>query len=256
MRLSKKCLKYIQTQHARDKLHDVLNSFYEEKYSGSDRIVLYYQKLIRSPGSSQEAGVREMHPAKLLKVYYKLLMFWKALDQGRTPRLVSEQNEESNAKIKNRQGTHLGNKGMHLFTLLSVKSSFTMSCILIDRKVIMDLILGDKGRNIGEAQAGLYKTVRKLVEEDYMSVLKPFFDIERFETKTKNYVHFVTDGISVSALLGEECEPKPKACKTKRKRGEEDDEPTASSGSYEVRDGLDPGLCYLFCREVKYKCRR
>jgi hypothetical protein len=72
-------------------------------------------------------------------------------------------------------------------------------------------------RNIGEAHAGLYKTVRKLVTEDCMSVLKPFFDIEQFETRTKKYVHFKTDGISVSVLLGEECKPKPKACKTKRK---------------------------------------
>jgi hypothetical protein len=81
-----------------------------------------------------------------------------------------------------------------------------MSNILIDRKAIMDLILGDKGRNIGEAHAGLYKTVRKLVAEDYMSVLQPFFDIERFETRTKKYVHFITDGVSVSVLLGEECD--------------------------------------------------
>ena len=47
-----------------------------------------------------------------------------------------------------------------------------MSNILIDRSAIMDLILGDKGRRIGEAHAGLYKTVRKHVAEDYMSVLK------------------------------------------------------------------------------------
>jgi hypothetical protein len=52
--------------------------------------VLYYQKLIRSPDSSHEAGVREMHPAKVLKVYKKLLKFWKASDQGRTPRLDPE----------------------------------------------------------------------------------------------------------------------------------------------------------------------
>ena len=52
-----------------------------------------------------------------------------------------------------------------------------MSNILIDRKAIMDLILGDKGRNIGEAHAGLYKTVRKLVTEDYISVLKQFLTL-------------------------------------------------------------------------------
>jgi hypothetical protein len=147
---------------------------------------------------------------------------------------------------KDRQGTPSENKGMRFFTLLPVKSSFTMSNILIDRKAIMDLILGDKGRNIGEAHAGLYKTVRKLVAEDYMSVVKSFFDIERFETRTKKYVHFITDGISVSILFGEECEPKPKAHKIKRKRSEEDDEPTILSASYDVRVGLDPGLRYSF----------
>jgi hypothetical protein len=180
MRQYKKCLKYIETQHpnmSRDELYDVLNSIYEEKYSGSNKIVVYYQTLIRSPDSSQ---------AKVLKVYYKLLQFWKVSDQGRTPRLVPEQNEESNEKIKYRQGTPPENKGMRLFTLLPVKSSFTMSNILIDRKAIMDLILGDKGRNIGEAHAGLYKTFRKLVAEDYISVLKPFFDIEWFEQEQRS----------------------------------------------------------------------
>jgi hypothetical protein len=213
---------------SRDELHDVLNSIYEEKYSGSNEIVLYYRTLIMSPDSSQ---------AKVLKVYYKLLQFWKVSDQGRTPRLVPEQNEESSAKIKDRQGTFPENKRMQLFTLLPVKSSFTMSNILIDRRAIMDLILGYKGRNIGEAHAGFYKTVKKLVAEDYISVLKPFFDIELFETRTKKYVHFITDGVSVSVVLGEECELKPKARKTKRKQREEDDEPTVSSASYEVRAG-------------------
>jgi hypothetical protein len=35
----------------------------------------------------------------------------------------------------------------------------------IDRTAIMDLMLGDKGRNIGGAHAGLHKTVRKLGEK-------------------------------------------------------------------------------------------
>jgi hypothetical protein len=41
--------------------------------------------------------------------------------------------------------TVLENKGMQLFTFLPVKSSFTMSNILIDKTVVQDLILGDKG---------------------------------------------------------------------------------------------------------------
>ena len=80
---------------SRDELHDVLNSIYEEKYSGSNKIVLYYLMLIRSPDSCQ---------AKVLKVYYKLQQFWKASDQGRTPRLVPEQNEEFNEKKKTDKG--------------------------------------------------------------------------------------------------------------------------------------------------------
>jgi hypothetical protein len=82
--------------------------------------------------------------------------------------------------------------------------------------------LFDKGRKIGEAHAGLYKTVRTLIKEDPMSVIKPFFDIERFETRTKKFVHFLTDGVSVGVVLGEESEPKPRARKSKRKREEED----------------------------------
>jgi hypothetical protein len=72
--------------------------------------VLYYQKLIRSPDSSQ---------AKVLKVYQKLLKFGKASDQGRTPRLVSEQIKEFNVKIKDRQGTPPGEQGdaaLHIVT--------------------------------------------------------------------------------------------------------------------------------------------
>jgi hypothetical protein len=56
------CLIHIKTQHpnmSRDELHDVLKSIYEEKYSGSNKIVLYYPKLIRSLDSSK---------AKVLKV--------------------------------------------------------------------------------------------------------------------------------------------------------------------------------------------
>ncbi len=103
-----------------------------------------------------------------------------------------------------------------------------------------------KGRNIGEAHAGLYKTVRTLIKEDPMSAIKQFFDIEWFERRTKKFVHFLTNGVSVSVLLGEESELKPRAHKPKRKRGEEDGLPALSLLSYETMVGLDPGLHYLF----------
>jgi hypothetical protein len=62
----------------------------------------------------------------------------------------------------------------------------------------------------------------------------------------KKFVLFVTDGVSVSVLLGEESKLKPRAYKPKRKRGKEDEVPALSSLSYEMVVGLDPGLHYLF----------
>jgi hypothetical protein len=107
-------------------------------------------------------------------------------------------------------------------------------------------MLGDKGNNIGQAHAGLYKRVRKLFKEDMMSIVKTFCDIEGFKTKMKKFIHFLTDGVPVSILLGEENEPKPRAHKPKRKRGEVDAVPALSLSRYEMRVGLDPGLHYLF----------
>jgi hypothetical protein len=51
--------------------------------------------------------------------------------------------------------------------------------------------------------------------------------------------------------LGEESEPKPRAHKPKRERGEEDDVPALSSPSYETRVGLDLGLQHLFIAKNK-----
>jgi hypothetical protein len=50
--------------------------------------------------------------------------------------------------------------------------------------------------------------------------------------RMKKFVHFLTDGVSVSVLLGEESEPKPRAHKPNRKRGKEDALPALSSWSY------------------------
>jgi hypothetical protein len=96
-----------------------------------------------------------------------------------------------------------------------MKSYFTMSNILINKTAVQDLIF---------------------------VLIKTFFDIEWFETRMKKFLHFLTNGVSVSFLLGGEYQPKPRACKPKRKRGEEDEVPALSLPSYEMRVGLDPGL--------------
>jgi hypothetical protein len=100
-----------------------------------------------------------MHLAKVLKVYQKFLRYWKESDQRRRPKHIAEKKECVEIKMPKRVPE---NKGMQLFTLLPVKSSCTMSKILIDKTAVQDLILGDKGNDIGEAHARLYKTVRKL----------------------------------------------------------------------------------------------
>ncbi len=224
----------------------------------------------------------EKNPTNVLKVYRQILQYYKAYEEKKTPgntefhqrkrqkkkkmhsqkrgplktdqtRRLKEtaekmpEKKESDEKVAMKTPKTIPeNKGIWLFTLLPVKSSFTMSNILIDTTAVQDLILGDKKRKIGEAHAGLFKTVRTLIKVDPMSVLKPFFDIERFETRTKKFVHFCTNGVSVSVLLGEESEPKSRARKPKRKREEEDELLALSLPSYETRVGLDPGLHYLF----------
>jgi hypothetical protein len=139
MQLFKRCLKYIVKQHPKllkEEVHDVMKGIYDEVYSGSNGIDL----------------------AKVLKVYQNHVRYWKEPDQGRRLKQISEKKEcieiktpktekkESDKKIAMKTPkTILESKGMQLFTLLPVKSTFTMLNILIDKTVIQDLILGSKG---------------------------------------------------------------------------------------------------------------
>jgi len=114
MQLLQKCLKFIEKQHpnlSKEELRDVMKNIYEEKYSGSNKLVLYYQHLMRCPESSQGAGVREMHLTKRLKVDQKLLKFCKESDQGRRSKHVTEK-KESDEKMENRHRTPPENKGL------------------------------------------------------------------------------------------------------------------------------------------------
>ena len=61
----------------------------------------------------------------------------------------------------------------------------------------------------------------------------------------KKFVNFLTNGMSVSVVLGEECVTIPKQQSTKRKH-KVDDELVVLLTSYDVTVGLDPSLRYLF----------
>jgi hypothetical protein len=75
------------------------------------------------------------------------------------------------------------------------------------------------------------------------------FNIGQFETSKKKFVHFLTDSISVSVLLGEECINVPKWQSTKRKQ-KCDDEPVVSSTNYDITVGLDPSFWYIFATKT------
>jgi hypothetical protein len=78
------CFNYIEKQCpnlSKEEVHVVMKGIYDEVYLGNNSIVLHYQELIRKHVSTQGAGVMEMHPAKVLKVYQNLLMYWKESDQ-------------------------------------------------------------------------------------------------------------------------------------------------------------------------------
>jgi hypothetical protein len=107
-------------------------------------------------------------------MYQKLLRYWKESDKRRRLKYIAEKKEYVEIKtLKNIPE----NKKMQLFTLLPVKT-FALSNILIDKTAVQDLILGDKGSNIGEAHAGLCNIVRTLLKEDPMTTVKPFFGMK------------------------------------------------------------------------------
>ena len=211
----KRCSKYVQNIHpdlTKKDVYEVMKGIYEKNYSGNNQVVSQFRSLLGNQVPT-EVGIA-LDATKVLQVYREILTY----------------NKE---------------KELRLFTLLPVKHSFTMSNILIDKTAIRDLILDDKGVNIGDEHRELYTAVRKLINEDPKSMIRLFFNIDRFETSKKKFIHFLTDGISVSVLLGEECITIPKRQSTKRKR-EYCDEPVVSSTNYDVTVGLDPGLRYVF----------
>jgi hypothetical protein len=82
------------------------------------------------------------------------------------------------------------NKGIQFFTLLPVKSSFTMKNILIDKTAVQDWILGNKGSNIGEAHEGLYKTVRKLSRRTQCQLYNHFMALNGLKREQRSLFIF------------------------------------------------------------------
>ena len=132
----KRCSKYVQNIHpdlTKKDVYEVMKGIYEKNYSGNNQVVLQFCSLLGNQVPT-EVGIA-LDATKVLQVYQEILTY----------------NKE---------------KELRLFTLLPVKHSFTMSNILIDKTAIRDLILDDKGVNIGDEHRELYTAVQKLINED------------------------------------------------------------------------------------------
>jgi hypothetical protein len=195
------CSKYIQKLHpklSKGGVYDIMKGIYDEKYSGSDQIVLDFRKFWGNQVPTTK-GYREdldectqgvQGDIRVIQEVWekKTTDHWRETNKRMRSKHIAEKKECVEIKIlKPIQES----KGVRLFTLLPVKNSFTMLNILANKTAVKALILGDKGKNICEAHAGcLYEIVRNLFKEDPMSIVKPFFDIDQFETRTKKMYLF------------------------------------------------------------------
>ncbi len=110
------------------------------------------------------------------------------------------------------------------FTLLPYKSGYKMNHITVDKAVLISFLDSDSKR--------LYKEN----PDEYLNTL---FRIKKFETGTKKFVFFKTDGKTVSITLEFEDVKNQKLTKTKRKREE-------NYYGYDCIVGLDPGLRKIY----------
>ncbi len=112
------------------------------------------------------------------------------------------------------------NQGKRGFTLLPYKSGYKMNYITVDKAILYEFLDSES------------KLLYKETPEEYLNTL---FRIKKFETGTKKFVFFKTDGKTVSITL--EFEDVKKQKMTKRKRQEND---------YDCIVGLDPGLRKIY----------
>jgi hypothetical protein len=80
------CSKYIQKLHpelSKGEVYEVMKGIYEEKYSVDNPIVLEFRKLLGDQAPTAKAI--EKNPTNVLKVYRKVLQYYKAYEEKKTP---------------------------------------------------------------------------------------------------------------------------------------------------------------------------
>jgi hypothetical protein len=82
----KQRFKYIQNLRpklSKGKVYDIMKGIYNEKYSGSNLIVLELQKLLGDQVPTTKAIVR--NPMNVLRVYREILKYYKEYEEKKTP---------------------------------------------------------------------------------------------------------------------------------------------------------------------------
>jgi hypothetical protein len=73
-------------------VYDIMKGIYDEKYSGSNQIVLDFQKLLGNQVPTAKAI--EMNPTKVFRVYKEILRYYKENGEKRSSEYyVAEKND-------------------------------------------------------------------------------------------------------------------------------------------------------------------
>jgi len=176
--------------------YEVCKGVYEKQYKGDNSLVIEYRKKL-GDNPPYESNIKK-DPSFVVGMYYEILQL-------------------------------LTDKGERLFSLLPYKGGFQMSYITIDKSVLRDLIIVNKK---SQKQKGLLD-LRKDIEANPRQYWEQFFNIKNYETPTRQFTMFKTDGKTVSVIL----EVPERVAKTTKQQ---------EFGEYDYIIGIDPGLRFTF----------
>lgn len=129
---------------------------------------------------------------------------------------------------------------MSLFSLLPHKGGVQMSYVTVDKSVLKDLLVGNS------IVASNKKTqLKQDIMENPRAYWTTFFNIEDFETSTKQFTFFKTDGITVSVVMEIIGRPPPQPTVKVSKKRKQPETPTFQT-YYDNVIGIDPGLRNTF----------
>ena len=197
----KRFSKYLKLKYPNltgEEKYQVCKGVYEKQYKGDNQLVLEYRKKLGNVPPYDNNIKKD--PSYVLLMYYEMLKFFIE-------------------------------KGERLFSLLPHKGGFQMSYITIDNSVLRDLIIEKRKPN--KQKGAKLTTLRKDIEANYQTYWEELFNLKKYETSTRKFTMFKTDGKTISIIL--EIPDRVKEVTKKQ-----------DFGDYDYSIGIDPGLRYTF----------